>query len=190
MRKLLILAALLMFSINVSAQEQTPPAASPAPPGQEATPAQQAPLTAEMSIFEFLAGHTEYTTFVAWLEDAGLAARLQEPGPYTVFALSNDAIDSTPQAIVDRMTADSEFRTAVLEAHIAQGQYDMNELENAADGAVLSLAGESYNIAVTATGLRINDIRFVSTRVNDLYTNGVINAVQRVILPLSLMDEF
>jgi hypothetical protein len=43
---------------------------------------------------------------------------------------------------------------------------------------------------VTASGLRVNDVGFVSTRVNDLFVNGVINAVDRVVLPFSLIDQF
>lgn len=185
MRKLLILAVLLMLSISASAQVETPPV--------EVVPVQPLPgnvLPRDLSIFEFLNRHVEYTTFVSWLEETGLAARLQEPGPYTVFALSNDAINSTPQAIIDRIVSDPEFKTAVMETHITLGEYDLNDLENAAEGAISSLQGEPYSIHVTATGLRINDVRFVSTRLDDLYANGIINAVQRVILPVSLLNDF
>lgn len=204
MRKLLILAALLMLGIGASAQEQTPPVqvipvvppveeVIPVRPVEEVIPAVVEPgriPRGEQNIFEFLNSRTEYTTYVSWLEDTGLAERLQEPGPYTVFALSNDAIDNTSQAVIDRINADPDFKTQIMETSIALGEYDLNDLENADEGAISSLEGEPYSIRITASGLRINDVRFVSTRLDDLYTNGIINAVERVILPASLMSEF
>lgn len=200
MRKLLLLAALLMFTFSVNAQVETEPVEviPVTPPVEEVIPVPEAPGTVEPSalprgetnIFQFLAEHTEYTTYVSWLEETGLATRLQEPGPYTVFALSNDAITSSPQAIVDRIVADPDFKTAIMETSIALGEYDLNDLENAAEGAIMSLQGEPYSIHITATGLRINDEGFVSTRLDDLFSNGIVNAVERVLLPVSLMDEF
>lgn len=200
MRKLLIIAALLMFALTVNAQVYTEPVEviPVGPPVEEVIPVPEAPgivtqlriPRGELNIFEFLSEHTQYTTYISWLEDTGLAERLQQPGPYTVFALSNDAITNSPQAIVDRINSDPNFKLQIMETSIALGEYDLNDLQNADEGAIMSLQGEPYSIHITATGLRINGERFVSTRLDDLFTNGIVNAVEHILLPVSLQSEF
>jgi uncharacterized surface protein with fasciclin (FAS1) repeats len=175
LKRLLLLSLLLMFALPAVAQDAAPPAQ---------------PAGAERGVFQFLSERDEYRTFSDLLENAGLAEMLQGAGSYTVLAVSDAALNNTPQAIIDRMNSDPDFLRQVLETHIIEGEYSLNELQDAPEGSVTSIGGEPYEIDVTAAGLRINGVGFVATRIDDVFSNGVINAVERVVLPVSLMDEF
>lgn len=178
MRKLLPILISILITVAFAQNESTPQQALPAEPNRDG------------SIFGFLSSHEQYTTFVELLEENGLAEHLQGTGAYTVLAVSNDALSATDAAIIDRLASDEQFRLAVLENHIIEGEYDLNALQDAAEGTVLSMNGETYDIRVSAVGLLINDVGFVSTRVDDKFSNGIVNAVERVVLPSSLLSEY
>lgn len=178
MRKLLLLLLVSLVAFAIAQSESTPKQVVPDEPNLDGT------------IFDFLSTHEQYTTFTKLLEENGLTARLQEAGSYTVLAISNDAFNSTDPILIDRLADDEEFRLAVLENHIIEGEYDLNALQEAAEGTVININGETYDIGVTGGGLLINDVGFVATRIDDKFTNGVVNAVERLVLPTSLMSEF
>ena len=63
-----------------------------------------------------------FTTLVSALQAAGLVEALQEDGPYTVFAPTNDAFDALPAGTLDGLLADTEALTAVLLYHVVDGK--------------------------------------------------------------------
>lgn len=178
MRKILAVLLITLITLAIAQNESATEPTQPSEPNREGT------------IFEFLSMHEQYTTFINLLEENGLAARLQEGGSYTVLGLSNDALSNTDPAVVNRLASDEEFRLQVLENHIIDGEYDLKALEEAAEGTVRSINGEVFDIGVTAGGLLINGVGFVSTRIDDRFSNGIVNAVERVVLPSSLLSEF
>ncbi|WP_299888490.1 fasciclin domain-containing protein [uncultured Lacinutrix sp.] len=108
-------------------------------------------------------------------------------GPYTVFAPTNDAFVSlltelnlTALTDVDAATAD-----AILLYHIVNANVQSTDLPN---GPVTTLGGDitADNTAFTLTDVNNRVSGIITTLVNIQAVNGVVHAIDKVILPLQM----
>merc|ERR1711872_935890 len=79
------------------------------------------PFTPEKSIAEVASSDPRFSTLVDVLTKADLASVLSAPGPFTVFAPTNDAFARVPAAALDSLLADKEALTKVLLRHVVPG---------------------------------------------------------------------
>jgi uncharacterized surface protein with fasciclin (FAS1) repeats len=117
----------------------------PAPPGgcvaqapvttQEATEAPAvsteeaaAAICAGGTIADRLRADGRFSTFVALMEQEGLMETLEEPGPFTIFAPTNEAFDNLPDGVLDSWKADDALLTTVLLYHCVKGTYTRDAL--------------------------------------------------------------
>jgi len=70
--------------------------------------------TAPRTIAETAAATPQLSTLNRLVQDAGLADMLKGPGPYTVFAPSNDAFAALPANTMASLAGDKEKLKAVL----------------------------------------------------------------------------
>lgn len=77
----------------------------------------------------------------------------------------------------------------LLEAHIIEGEYGLNELQDAAGKGVTTLDGQPLVVETTAGGLTVDGVGFVATNVENHYANGVVHATERVIIPAGLQGS-
>lgn len=133
------------------------------------------------TVLSLLAEHEEFSTLAGLIKQAGLEEALSGEGPFTVFAPVNDAFSALPEATLDRLTAPAhrDELKAVLLGHVVKGKVAAGELKN---GAVLeTLAGT--RLTVVRDGDRI-EVNGAAVHEADLPgENGVVHAVERVILP-------
>src|ERR1700722_4746348 len=75
----------------------------------------------------------DHTTLVAAVKAAGLVDTLQGPGPFTVFAPTNEAFAKLPSGTVDTllMTDHKEMLTKVLTYHVVAGRLGSKEIAHA-----------------------------------------------------------
>jgi uncharacterized surface protein with fasciclin (FAS1) repeats len=123
----------------------------------------------------------QFNTLAAALEAAGLVETLQGPGPFTVFAPTDEAFAALPAGTLEALLADREKLTAILTYHVVPGRVmaaDVAGLESAAtvNGAYVSI--EVANGAVMVGGARVIQTDITAS-------NGVIHVIDRVILPPS-----
>jgi transforming growth factor-beta-induced protein len=149
-----------------------------------------------------------FSTFVSLVEAAGLTESLRGEGPLTVFAPTNGAFDNLLSATgltVDELVADTELLTTILTFHVLGPQpfTDINqngvgkdELRAAyageADGVLglATLSGEEVTLQFTADDVIIMNNQAVNVTVENLVaSNGVIHAINGVLLPPSLRNE-
>ena len=119
-----------------------------------------------------------FTTLATALQAAGLVDTLKGPGPYTVFAPTDEAFAKLPPGTLDALLADPAKLQAVLTYHVVPGRV------TAADVATLSSAAtvEGAPIAIdTSMGVRVNDAHV--TQADVMASNGVIHVVDTVLLP-------
>ena len=67
------------------------------------------------------------STLLAAVQAAGLAETFTQPGPFTVFAPSNDAFAKIPAATLNGLLADKEALTAVLLRHVLAKVLSLNK---------------------------------------------------------------
>jgi uncharacterized surface protein with fasciclin (FAS1) repeats len=121
-----------------------------------------------------------FTTLVAALQAAKLDGTLSGPGPFTVFAPTDDAFKKLPAGTIETLlkTPEGQLKQILL-YHVVDGKV------MAADVVKLSSAKtlQGSDVKITAAGgvVKINDATVIIT---DIQTkNGVIHVIDTVLLP-------
>src|SRR6185369_4437232 len=72
----------------------------------------------------------DHTTLVAAVKAAGLVDTLEGPGPFTVFAPTNEAFSKLPAGTVDTllMTENKGMLTKILTYHVVAGKMDSKQI--------------------------------------------------------------
>jgi uncharacterized surface protein with fasciclin (FAS1) repeats len=136
----------------------------------------------------------DHTTLVAAVKAAGLVPALEGPGPFTVFAPTNEAFAALPPGTVATLLKPENKAelTQVLTYHVISGQYDAATLEHdvqATPGGRVSLKtleGETLVVSWGDNNLWVTDQKGNTARVTipDVYqSNGVIMVVDKVLMP-------
>ncbi len=124
-----------------------------------------------------------FNTLVEAVKAAGLVETLKSPGPFTVFAPTDEAFAKLPKGELDMLLKDSTKLKSILTSHVVEGKL------MAAD-----LAQHEYLQAVSGGELRIDSKRWHlhrNMKVNganivkpDLVVdNGVCHAIDKVLMP-------
>ncbi|MBP2169795.1 putative surface protein with fasciclin (FAS1) repeats [Erwinia toletana] len=73
----------------------------------------------------------DHTTLVAAVKAADLVTTLKGPGPFTVFAPTNDAFAKLPAGTLESLLKpeNKKLLTSVLTYHVVAGKYDMKALQ-------------------------------------------------------------
>ena len=83
-----------------------------------------APMYPSKNIVQNAVNSKDHTTLVAAVKAAGLVDTLQSPGPFTVFAPTNEAFAKLPAGTVDTLLKpeNKETLTNVLTYHVVPGR--------------------------------------------------------------------
>ncbi len=134
------------------------------------------------TVVDVATDHPEFGTLCLALKTAGLVETLQEPGPYTVFAPTDEAFRALDEKL-DELLADSDALRAVLTNHIVRGSLTASDL--ASTDGIEALSGMGLAID-TSDGTKVNGCRVVEA---DLQAgNGVIHAIDGV-MGVSRQDQ-
>ena len=135
----------------------------------------------------------DHTTLVAAVQAAGLADTLSGPGPFTVFAPTNEAFDKLPPGTVQTLVqpANKPMLTKILTYHVVAGRLsaaDLSARVRAGGGRAMLTTVEGAPLTVTQSGghILITDAAGgVSTvTIADVnQSNGVIHVVDTVLMP-------
>ncbi|HKV07403.1 MAG TPA: fasciclin domain-containing protein [Thermoanaerobaculia bacterium] len=119
-----------------------------------------------------------FNTLVTAVKAAGLVDTLKGPGPFTVFAPTDEAFAKLPAGTLDALLKDKEKLKAVLTYHVVPGKV------MAADVVKLSSAKtvQGGTLAIdTRSGVKVGTANVVKT---DIATsNGVIHVIDTVLIP-------
>jgi uncharacterized surface protein with fasciclin (FAS1) repeats len=118
-----------------------------------------------------------FKTLVTALKEAGLVDTLKGPGPFTVFAPTDEAFAKIPKADLDKLLANKAKLTAVLTYHVVSGKVMSADIKG---GKVKTVQGEQLTLA-TKGGVTVNKAKVVSADV--AADNGVIHAIDTVLMP-------
>jgi uncharacterized surface protein with fasciclin (FAS1) repeats len=127
-----------------------------------------------------VASSTEgFSTLVAAVTAAGLVETLQGPGPFTVFAPTDEAFAALPAGTLDALLLpeNSEVLTKILTYHVVSGEVLAADVTA---GDVATVEGQAITVS-TDGGVRVNDSNVIATDV--MASNGVIHVIDAVLLP-------
>ena len=118
-----------------------------------------------------------FKTLVTAVQAAGLVDTLKGPGPFTVFAPSDEAFAKVPKATLDALLADKQKLAAVLTYHVVPGKVMAADVKA---GKVKTVQGSEITVT-TAGGVKVDGANVVATDV--VASNGVIHVIDTVIMP-------
>ena len=118
-----------------------------------------------------------FKTLVAAVQAAGLVDTLKGPGPFTVFAPTDEAFAKIPKATLDGLLADKAALTKVLTYHVVPGKVMAKDVMA---GKVKTVQGQELTVA-TSGGVMVDQSKVIATDV--AASNGVIHAIDTVLMP-------
>jgi uncharacterized surface protein with fasciclin (FAS1) repeats len=135
----------------------------------------------------------DHTTLVAAVKAAGLVDTLSGPGPFTVFAPTNEAFDALPAGTVDTLVKpeNKATLTKILTYHVVSGRYSAADLmalvaKGNGKASLTSVEGEPLTVMQTGKTLSVTDAKGGVAQVtiaDVMQSNGVIHVVNRVLMP-------
>jgi uncharacterized surface protein with fasciclin (FAS1) repeats len=123
-----------------------------------------------------------FSTLVAAIGAAELAATLSSEGPFTVFAPTDEAFAALPAGVLDALLLPENKATLarILTYHVLPGKVFA---ANVVDGEVATVEGSNVSFSTTE-GVKVNGANIVATDI--AASNGVIHVIDAVILPAGL----
>lgn len=118
-----------------------------------------------------------FKTLVTAVQAAGLVDTLKGPGPFTVFAPTDEAFAKIPKADLDALLKDKAKLTAVLTYHVVPGKVMAKDLKA---GKVKTVQGGELTVSTTG-GVKVDNANVVKTDI--AADNGVIHVIDTVVLP-------
>ena len=151
------------------------------PPAASATPAPSASAATGDIVATAKAAGT-FATLLKAAQAAGLVDTLEGPGPFTVFAPTDDAFAALPAGTLDKLLADPAALKKVLLYHVVSGAVTADQVVGLTSAT--SVEGAPIGITVKDGKVYLNDdAEVVATDI--AATNGVIHVIDHVILPPS-----
>ena len=145
------------------------------------------------NIIENAVNSKDHTTLVAAVTAAGLVEALSGPGPFTVFAPTNDAFGKLPAGTVETLLKPENKDTLVkiLTAHVAAGKFSAADIiakatKHGGRFNLKMLSGDTVTVQVKKSGVYLIDESGKAAKVTiaDVnQSNGVIHVTNAVSVP-------
>lgn len=144
--------------------------------------------TAPGTIVDVAAGNSAFGTLVAAVKAADLVGVLSGPGPFTVFAPTNEAFAKLPAGTVATLLKPENKATLVkiLTYHVVAGNVMAADVVGLNRKKVKTVSGGELTVYVLNGGVTLLDeskrlTRVIATDVKA--SNGVIHVINNVLLP-------
>ncbi len=125
----------------------------------------------------------ELSTLAFAVQTAGLVDVLNSPGPFTVFAPTNDAFGAIPEPVLGAILADNDLLTAVLTYHVSLGTGRWKDPRRAlfAPRERNTVQGQTVFFNRNSAGPQVNQSGVACQGVKT--DNGVVWFIDSVLLP-------
>ena len=128
-------------------------------------------------IVDTAVGEGNFKTLAAALTAAGLVDTLKGPGPFTVFAPTDEAFAKIPKAQLYALLADKAKLTSVLTYHVVPGKVMAKDVKA---GKVKTVQGSELTVGTTG-GVMVDGAKVTATDI--VADNGVMHVIDSVMLP-------
>ncbi|AFZ23286.1 secreted/surface protein with fasciclin-like repeats [Cylindrospermum stagnale PCC 7417] len=128
-------------------------------------------------IVDIAVGADSFKTLVAAVQAAGLVETLKSPGPFTVFAPTDDAFAKLPPGTIKTLLQNIPQLARILTYHVVPGKLLQADLAKL--GTVKSVEGSPIRIDC-ANGFEVKNATVLAADI--VADNGVIHVIDTVIL--------
>ena len=134
--------------------------------------------TGGSNLIEVAEDYEQLDILLLALDLAGLSATIAGGGPYTIFAPTNAAFASLPEARLDMLMADSALLAETLKFHVVSGSLKTTDL--ASLSTLTTLQGGTIDVSTGSDGaLSVEGISIVTSDVEA--SNGVIHFIHQLL---------
>jgi uncharacterized surface protein with fasciclin (FAS1) repeats len=169
------------------AATEAPASMAPSEAPSESIAASESPMASESAaamkdIVDTATEAGSFKTLLTAATAAGLVDTLKGPGPFTVFAPTDDAFAKLPEGTLDDLLKDPEALRNILLYHVVQGKVTSDQVVGLTSAD--TVAGPAIKISTKDGSVYLNDtVKVVTTDIET--SNGVIHVIDGVLLPPS-----
>ena len=132
----------------------------------------------EDDLIEVAEDYEQLDILLLALDLAGLTGSIADGGPYTIFAPTNAAFASLPEARLDMLMADSDLLADTLRYHIVSGKLKVSDLST--QTSLTTLHGGTISLSTSDDGsLAVEGVSIVTSDVEA--SNGVIHFIHQLL---------
>jgi uncharacterized surface protein with fasciclin (FAS1) repeats len=128
-------------------------------------------------IVDIAVSSDSFKTLVTAVKAANLVDALKSPGPFTVFAPTDEAFAKLPPGTIQTLVQNIPQLARILTFHVAAGKYMKADLENLE--AITSLEGSPIKLNFK-DGFEVKNATVIAADIEA--DNGVIHVIDNVIL--------
>ncbi len=179
------------YQLETAPTEKAPASSSgeSVAPTSEANPTPESPSRANSTsatkgnIVDVATSKGSFKTLLAAAKAAGLTDVLAEGGPYTVFAPTDAAFAALPKGTVEALLKpeNKEKLKKVLAYHVVPGSVSSSAIK---PGQVKTVEGSAVILKTSGDKIMVNNAKVTSANIKA--SNGMIHAIDKVILPPDL----
>jgi uncharacterized surface protein with fasciclin (FAS1) repeats len=150
-------------------------------------------MSPSKNIIQNAVNSDDHTTLVAAVKAAGLVDTLEGPGPFTVFAPTNEAFAKLPAGTVDTLLKpeNKDMLTKILTYHVVTGRLSASDLRKEikagnGEASLKTVSGGTLVATMQGNQIMLKDEKGDMSTVtisNVNQSNGVIHVVDTVLLP-------
>jgi len=126
-----------------------------------------------------------FQTLVKAVEATDLAETLKSPGPFTVFAPTDDAFAQLPEGTLDSLLQDIHKLKRIVAYHVAFGDVRSDDLAQIHEAETFE--GSVLAIESAEGKFKVNDANVLQSDI--LTDNGVIHVIDKVLIPGLVASE-
>ena len=152
-----------------------------------------APMYPSKTIVENAVNSPIHKTLVAAVKAAGLVDTLNGPGPFTVFAPTDDAFAKLPAGTVESLTQpdNKATLTKILTYHVVPGRLSSKDIEKAikkghGTATYTTVSGGMLKAMMSGSNITLTDEKggtATITTADVFQKNGVIHVIDTVLMP-------
>jgi uncharacterized surface protein with fasciclin (FAS1) repeats len=120
-----------------------------------------------------------FKTLAKLLADADLVAVMKGPGPYTVFAPTDEAFAKVPKDVLDGLGKDKAKLQEVLKYHVLTSKWTSDDIKLVKQTGTAQ--GKPVSFGTSGGTLTVNGAKVVKPNID--CTNGMVHAIDAVLLP-------
>jgi len=135
----------------------------------------------EKNLVETAVAIGSINTLVKAVQAADLAATLEGPGPFTVFAPTDQAFAKLPPGTLESLLKpeNKEKLRAILTYHVVAGEFDASQVAKLT--SVKTVEGAKLKIVVNNGSVMVDNAKVLQADIRS--SNGIIHVIDAVMLP-------
>ncbi|HET7292463.1 MAG TPA: fasciclin domain-containing protein [Vicinamibacteria bacterium] len=120
-----------------------------------------------------------FKTLAKLLTDAELIGVMKGPGPYTVFAPTDEAFAKVPKDVLEALAKDKAKLQEVLKYHVLTSKWTTDDIKLVKQTGTAQ--GKAVSFGAAGGALTVNGAKVIKPNID--CTNGMVHVIDAVLLP-------